>query len=151
MDIVGRQVSISLRAQVETWYFLRPFSFPQRIWTEINDKTTSQTQKANHGARAANSKARKPSVRRFGPSLLFQALRIEVSYVCKGLYRRPRDIGFFQCYGGHHEIRRWNPQRHEMEQLTAIILEDPVKNICGWLQDLTHDEFWVRGTCLASP
>jgi 3-hydroxyacyl-[acyl-carrier-protein] dehydratase len=43
------------------------------------------------------------------------------------------------------QIRRYNPQRFEMEQLTAIVLEDPVENICVGYKDLAPDEFWVRG------
>ena len=29
-----------------------------------------------------------------------------------------------------HEIRRWNQQRFEMEQLTAIVHEDAVRALC---------------------
>ncbi len=43
------------------------------------------------------------------------------------------------------EIRRYNPQRHEMEQLTAICHEDPQKNVCVGYRDVTDGEFWVRG------
>jgi 3-hydroxyacyl-[acyl-carrier-protein] dehydratase len=43
------------------------------------------------------------------------------------------------------EIRRQNPQRYEMEQLTAICHEDPQKNVCVGYKDVTNDEFWVRG------
>ncbi len=43
------------------------------------------------------------------------------------------------------EIRRYNPQRYEMEQLTAICHEDPVKGVCVGYKDLGPDEFWVRG------
>ncbi|NLY02636.1 MAG: beta-hydroxyacyl-ACP dehydratase [Rhodopirellula sp.] len=43
------------------------------------------------------------------------------------------------------EIRRYNPQRHEMEQLTAICHEDRQRNICVGYKDLGPDEFWVRG------
>ncbi len=43
------------------------------------------------------------------------------------------------------EIRRHNPQRFEMEQLTAIVYEDPVRNICVGYKDYGPDEFWVRG------
>jgi 3-hydroxyacyl-[acyl-carrier-protein] dehydratase len=42
-------------------------------------------------------------------------------------------------------IRRFNPQRFEMEQLTAICYEDPVRNVCVGYKDLGPDEFWVRG------
>jgi 3-hydroxyacyl-[acyl-carrier-protein] dehydratase len=42
-------------------------------------------------------------------------------------------------------IRRCNPQRFEMEQLTAIIhLDIPNKLIIGY-KDVRPDEFWVRG------
>jgi 3-hydroxyacyl-[acyl-carrier-protein] dehydratase len=43
------------------------------------------------------------------------------------------------------EIRRHNPQRFEMEQLTAICFEDLKRNICVGYKDLGPDEFWVRG------
>jgi 3-hydroxyacyl-[acyl-carrier-protein] dehydratase len=43
------------------------------------------------------------------------------------------------------EIRRHNPQRYEMEQLTAICFEDSVRHICVGYKDLGPDEFWVRG------
>ncbi|MEZ6109767.1 MAG: 3-hydroxyacyl-ACP dehydratase FabZ family protein [Pirellulaceae bacterium] len=43
------------------------------------------------------------------------------------------------------EIRKHNPQRFEMEQLTAIVYEDLENLICVGYKDLTHDEFWVRG------
>ncbi len=46
---------------------------------------------------------------------------------------------------GLDEIRRHNPQRHEFEQLTAIVYEDPVQHICVGYKDHTLDEFWVRG------
>jgi 3-hydroxyacyl-[acyl-carrier-protein] dehydratase len=42
-------------------------------------------------------------------------------------------------------IRRYNPQRFEMEQLTAIVFEDPARQICVGYKDLKHDEFWTRG------
>jgi len=43
------------------------------------------------------------------------------------------------------EIRRYNPQRFEIEQLTAICHEDREKNVCVGYKDLTANEFWVRG------
>jgi 3-hydroxyacyl-[acyl-carrier-protein] dehydratase len=43
------------------------------------------------------------------------------------------------------EIRRHNPQRFEMEQLTAICYEDPVRSICVGYKDLGPNEFWARG------
>jgi 3-hydroxyacyl-[acyl-carrier-protein] dehydratase len=43
------------------------------------------------------------------------------------------------------EIRRYNPQRYEMEQLTAICYEDLERKICVGYKDLGQEEFWVRG------
>lgn len=42
-------------------------------------------------------------------------------------------------------IRQYNLQRHEMEQLTAVVYEDVENRICVGYKDLTDDEFWVRG------
>lgn len=43
------------------------------------------------------------------------------------------------------EIRRYNRQRYEMEQLTAIVYVDPERKIVVGYKDLGHDEFWTRG------
>jgi len=42
-------------------------------------------------------------------------------------------------------IRRVNPQRFDMEQLTAIIHVDPEQNVIVGYKDVRPDEFWVRG------
>jgi 3-hydroxyacyl-[acyl-carrier-protein] dehydratase len=42
-------------------------------------------------------------------------------------------------------IRKGNPQRFEMEQLTAIILVDPEAHLIIGYKDVQADEFWVRG------
>jgi 3-hydroxyacyl-[acyl-carrier-protein] dehydratase len=43
------------------------------------------------------------------------------------------------------EIRLHNPQRFEMEQLTAIVYENMDQKICVGYKDVTKDEFWIRG------
>jgi len=43
------------------------------------------------------------------------------------------------------QIRKYNPQRHEMEQLTAVVHEDVEAGVCVGYKDLAEDEFWVRG------
>ena len=43
------------------------------------------------------------------------------------------------------EIRRYNPQRYEMEHLTAICYEDVERHIMVGYKDLGPDEFWIRG------
>lgn len=54
-------------------------------------------------------------------------------------------IDFDRHVAGIDEIRRYNPQRFEMEQLSAIVVEDVEQMICVGYKDLTRDEFWVRG------
>jgi 3-hydroxyacyl-[acyl-carrier-protein] dehydratase len=43
------------------------------------------------------------------------------------------------------DIRRVNPQRYEMEQLTAVVYVDEREYACVGYKDVTEDEFWVRG------
>lgn len=43
------------------------------------------------------------------------------------------------------QIRRVNPQRHEMEQLTAIVYDNIERGICVGYKDVTQNEFWIRG------
>jgi len=42
-------------------------------------------------------------------------------------------------------IRRINPQRNQMEQLTAVVYVDTVNHGLVGFKDLTDDEFWVPG------
>jgi len=57
----------------------------------------------------------------------------------------PTTLDFSCVLADTEEIRKWNPQRFEMEQLTAIIHEDPARNACVGYKDITDEEFWVRG------
>ncbi len=43
------------------------------------------------------------------------------------------------------EIHRYNPQRFEMEQLTAVVFDDVERGICVGYKDVTENEFWARG------
>lgn len=52
---------------------------------------------------------------------------------------------FDHVVAGIEEIRRHNPQRFEMEQLTAVVFEDLETKVCVGYKDVTRDEFWVRG------
>ena len=42
-------------------------------------------------------------------------------------------------------LRLGNPQRFEMEQLTAIVAIDPDEHLIIGYKDIAPDEFWVRG------
>ena len=57
----------------------------------------------------------------------------------------PREYNLAHVIADVHEIRRWNKQRFEMEQLTAIVHEDQARCLCVGYKDFTRDEFWVRG------
>jgi 3-hydroxyacyl-[acyl-carrier-protein] dehydratase len=54
-------------------------------------------------------------------------------------------IDFDQVVADIDEIRQYNPQRFEMEQLTAIVHADCEAGVCVGYRDLSDDEFWVRG------
>ena len=43
------------------------------------------------------------------------------------------------------DIRRLNPQRFEMEQLTAIVHLDLENKLIIGYKDVSADEYWVRG------
>lgn len=57
----------------------------------------------------------------------------------------PSTLDFDKPIADIEEIRKFNPQRHEMEQLTAILKEDLEKNACAAYKEITEQEFWVRG------
>ena len=54
-------------------------------------------------------------------------------------------LDFSKVTADIQEIRKHNPQRFEMEQLTAIVFEDVENGCCVGYKDITADEFWVRG------
>ncbi|MFN8708347.1 MAG: 3-hydroxyacyl-ACP dehydratase FabZ family protein [Planctomyces sp.] len=43
------------------------------------------------------------------------------------------------------EIRLVNPQRHEMEQLTAVVHVDQSQHMLVGYKDVTEKEFWISG------
>ncbi|MFG0255118.1 MAG: 3-hydroxyacyl-ACP dehydratase FabZ family protein [Rhodopirellula sp. JB053] len=58
---------------------------------------------------------------------------------------QPSILDFDKPIAGIEEIRKFNPQRHELEQLTAILHEDLETHSCAAYKQITEDEFWVRG------
>lgn len=52
---------------------------------------------------------------------------------------------------GIEEIRRFIPQRFEMEQLSAIVYENLEEHVCVGYKDVRPDEFWVRGHMPGAP
>ena len=57
----------------------------------------------------------------------------------------PSTLDFDNPIADIEAIREFNPQRHEMEQLTAILKEDLDQNACAAYKEITDKEFWVRG------
>jgi 3-hydroxyacyl-[acyl-carrier-protein] dehydratase len=49
------------------------------------------------------------------------------------------------------EIRKYNLQRHEMEQIDAVVYENPDRCICVGYKDVTMNEFWVSGDVRGTP
>jgi 3-hydroxyacyl-[acyl-carrier-protein] dehydratase len=60
-------------------------------------------------------------------------------------------IDFNNVVADIDEIRKYNRQRFEMEQLTAVVYVDTERHICVGYKDLSHDEFWVRGHIPSMP
>ena len=57
----------------------------------------------------------------------------------------PARLDLTRVLADREAIRKVNPQRHEMEQLTAIVYLDPEQHIVAGYKDVGADEFWVRG------
>jgi 3-hydroxyacyl-[acyl-carrier-protein] dehydratase len=57
----------------------------------------------------------------------------------------PSQLDFGRVLADREAIRQINPQRFEMEQLTAIVHVDLEKHLIVGYKDVGTDEFWVRG------
>jgi 3-hydroxyacyl-[acyl-carrier-protein] dehydratase len=57
----------------------------------------------------------------------------------------PATVDTSRILADRDAIRRGNPQRFEMEQLTAIVELDLDRNRIVGYKDVRDDEFWVRG------
>ncbi|HLA84960.1 MAG TPA: beta-hydroxyacyl-ACP dehydratase [Thermoguttaceae bacterium] len=71
--------------------------------------------------------------------------------VKKSLILEPSEYDLNHVVADLAEIQRYNPQRFEMAQLTAICYENVDTAICVAYKDLGHDDFWVRGHMPAMP
>ena len=57
----------------------------------------------------------------------------------------PAGLDLSRVVADREAIRAVNPQRFEMEQLTAIVLLDRDQHLIVGYKDVGGDEFWVRG------
>ncbi|MGH7172891.1 MAG: 3-hydroxyacyl-ACP dehydratase FabZ family protein [Gemmataceae bacterium] len=61
------------------------------------------------------------------------------------LHFDPSQLDLSRPVAERGEIERVNPQRFEMEQLTAILHVDASQHLFAGYKEVTVDEFWVRG------
>jgi 3-hydroxyacyl-[acyl-carrier-protein] dehydratase len=61
------------------------------------------------------------------------------------LHLDPESLDLARVVADQEAIRRVNPQRYEMEQLTAVVLIDPEQHLIAGYKDVRYGEFWVRG------
>jgi 3-hydroxyacyl-[acyl-carrier-protein] dehydratase len=67
------------------------------------------------------------------------------------LHFDPLQLNLDNVVADQEMIRAVNPQRYEMEQLTAIVYVDTEKGIIAGYKDVRPDEFWVRGHMPGDP
>jgi 3-hydroxyacyl-[acyl-carrier-protein] dehydratase len=63
----------------------------------------------------------------------------------KGFLVDLSQVEFDRAIATLDDIRRYNPQRFEMEQLTAVVYVNEQDYSCVGYKDVTDKEFWVRG------
>ena len=57
----------------------------------------------------------------------------------------PAQLDLTRVIADQEATRKINPQRFEMEQLTAVVSIDPAQHVIIGYKDVGADEFWVRG------
>ena len=63
----------------------------------------------------------------------------------KDLILDPAEYDLERVVADIEQIRKHNPQRFEMEQLTAVVLDDVERGVCVGYKDTSDADFWVRG------
>jgi 3-hydroxyacyl-[acyl-carrier-protein] dehydratase len=63
----------------------------------------------------------------------------------KDLILEPSEYDVERVIADIDEIRKYNPQRFEMEQLTAVVFDDAERGICVGYKDTSDADVWVRG------
>ena len=63
----------------------------------------------------------------------------------KDLIIDPSEYDLDRVIADIEEIRKCNPQRFEMEQVTAIVFDDVARGIVVGYKDTSPHDFWVRG------
>lgn len=63
----------------------------------------------------------------------------------------PATLDFDTIVADREKVSQYLPQRFEMEQLTAIVLDDVEQGIVVGYKDTSPDDFWVRGHVPGKP
>jgi 3-hydroxyacyl-[acyl-carrier-protein] dehydratase len=63
----------------------------------------------------------------------------------------PAQLDLSKVIADREAIRKVNLQRHEMEQLDAVVYVDTVNHVIAGYKDVRPDEFWVRGHMPGAP
>ncbi len=61
------------------------------------------------------------------------------------IHLKPADLDLSRIVADRDAIRKVNPQRFAMEQLTAIVHIDREQHVIAGYKDVAADEFWVTG------
>src|SRR6516225_5001932 len=67
------------------------------------------------------------------------------------LHFDPAGLDLSNVVADREAIRAVNPQRFEMEQLTAIVHVDTTQELLAGYKDVRADEFWARGHMPGAP
>ena len=116
-------------------------------------KPGRKAKKANHGKRPANSKARKTQA---APRPHLSGNRVPVIGKERTVAKKQLILDLSEYDLNHvvadiEEIRRYNPQRFEMEQLTAICFEDTSGRSAWATRTWARTSFGPAATCPACP
>jgi 3-hydroxyacyl-[acyl-carrier-protein] dehydratase len=63
----------------------------------------------------------------------------------------PAGFDFDHVLADREAIRKVNPQRHEMEQIDAVVYLDRENQVIAGYKDVRPDEFWSRGHMPGEP
>ena len=63
----------------------------------------------------------------------------------------PDELDYTNIVSDIEGIRQINPQRGDMEHLTAIIYDDGEKHVCAGYLDVSDQEFWIAGHVPGAP
>lgn len=110
-------------------------------WRARQSLFTGSAPNVNHAVAVARLERQPGAVRILVPGMGVE----EIVVSSKNLLYDLSNVDFNHVIADIEAIRRVNPQRYEMEQLTAIVFESLEDQVCVGYKDITRQEFWIRG------